>query len=136
MSVTVNSYVPKAIKLVNKGVDNGLLEVAINVTSQAKSLANFNKGYQTGQTKAGLMWKGKEKSGGKTAGDDLTEKPKALEYVVGVNNDHAIYPEFGTRNMDAQPYLRPAVDIDGTGMSGEAAMAKAQLNSVKRLPTK
>lgn len=29
-------------------------------------------------------------------------------YVVGTNVEYAIHQEYGTKNMDAQPYLRPA----------------------------
>jgi len=37
-------------------------------------------------------------------------KPGTAEYRVSANTDYAVYVEFGTRYMEAQPYLRPAVN--------------------------
>lgn len=34
----------------------------------------------------------------------------ATKYILFAGKDYAIYPEFGTINMSAQPYFRPAFD--------------------------
>ena len=77
-----------------------------------------------GQLKNSIMVKqvGKE-DGFNDAGGDLAPSSHKLsvpvktgETVVGTNSDHW-YPEFGTRNQEAQPFLRPAVDrVNGTDM--------------------
>lgn len=36
-------------------------------------------------------------------------KPETAAYRVSANTDYAVYVEFGTKYMEAQPYLRPAV---------------------------
>lgn len=57
--------------------------------------ADFKMGYQTGQTKRSI---GLEiKDGGFTA-------------EVGPETEYAQYLEYGTRFMDAQPFVKPAYD--------------------------
>lgn len=55
--------------------------------------ADFVKGYQTGQTKRSI-------------GLEIMDSGLAAE--VEPTTDHAPYPEFGTRFMEAQPYVGPA----------------------------
>ena len=38
-----------------------------------------------------------------------TEYPRPLVGQVWVGTDHWIYPEYGTRYMKAEPYMRPAL---------------------------
>ncbi len=40
----------------------------------------------------------------------ITHEVSELEGAVGTNVEYAEHQEYGTRYMDAQPYLRPAVD--------------------------
>ena len=57
--------------------------------------ADFKQGYQTGTTKRSI---GLEiKDGGYTA-------------EAGAKSEYAPYLEFGTRFMDAQPFIKPAYD--------------------------
>lgn len=43
--------------------------------------------------------------------DDLTDQIGGdTVYLVGSNVQYSVYVEFGTSKMQAQPYLRPAVD--------------------------
>jgi hypothetical protein len=42
--------------------------------------------------------------------DDLKDFAGEAEYVVGTNVEYAVYVEFGTSKMEAQPYLRPAAE--------------------------
>ena len=133
--VKVKSNIPAVISAVVDGADNGLIEIANDVTNQAKAYAQFSKGYQTGQTRAGLMWvSGDGKQGGfEPRGETkLSERPAAHTAIVGVNNDHALYLEKGTRRMDAQPFLGPAVDVITKGESPKKAMADAMKRAVKR----
>lgn len=40
----------------------------------------------------------------------MEEASEAVTGYVNFDSDHAVYPEFGTRFMAAQPYLRPSLD--------------------------
>lgn len=57
--------------------------------------ADFKKGYQTGQTKRSIQLEIKD--GGFTA-------------EVGPETEYSPYLEYGTRFMDAQPFIKPAHD--------------------------
>lgn len=55
--------------------------------------ADFTRGYATGQTKRSV---------------DLEIKDGGLTADSGPTTEHAPYLEYGTRFMDAQPFVRPA----------------------------
>jgi HK97 gp10 family phage protein len=55
--------------------------------------ADFKKGYQTGTTKRSIT---------------LTVKDSELTSEVEPTTEYSPYPEYGTRFMEAQPYVRPA----------------------------
>ena len=63
--------------------------------SKIQEKAEFTKGYQTGQTKRSVTLDIKD--GGFTAESGPTTK-------------YAEYVEYGTRFMDAQPFVRPALE--------------------------
>lgn len=50
----------------------------------------------TGRLRASIAWR-------------LERDAEGLAAVIGTNTHYAAYIEFGTRNMRAQPYLRPAL---------------------------
>ena len=41
--------------------------------------------------------------------DDLRSFAEPAEYIVGTDVEYAVYVEYGTSRMAAQPYMRPAV---------------------------
>lgn len=94
-------------------VIEGNLEIAINVTAQAKELAPVD----LGQLRNSIMYKTPLKKGGfndsegKQAVSEITPIPLLNEAYVGTNSDHGVYPEFGTRKMAPKPYLRPAIEM-------------------------
>lgn len=55
--------------------------------------ADFKKGYQTGETKRSI-------------GLEITDSGFTAE--VGPETDYSMYLEYGTRFMDAQPFVKPA----------------------------
>lgn len=55
--------------------------------------ADFKKGYQTGETKRSI-------------GLEITDGGFTAE--VGPETDYSMYLEYGTRFMDAQPFVKPA----------------------------
>ena len=57
--------------------------------------ANFVKGYQTGTTKRHIF---------------RNTKDSGLTVEVGPTTEYSPYLEFGTRFMEAQPFVRPALD--------------------------
>jgi len=98
-------------------VDEGNLKFCILVVSKAKPLADFNKGYQTGQTRNSIQYhvsNGKEgglnDSTGKVSSDKL-RKPERGSALFGATTEHAVYVEFGTRKQSPQPFIRPAIAI-------------------------
>ena len=98
-------------------VREGNLEIAINVTAQAKELAPVD----LGQLRNSIMYKTPLKKGGfndsegKRAVAEITPIPLPNEAYVGANTEYAPYQEFGTRKMAPQPYLRPAIEIVAKG---------------------
>ena len=57
--------------------------------------ADFNKGYQTGTTKRSI---------------DLEIKDSGFTAEVEPGTEYSPYLEYGTRFMEAQPFVRPAYD--------------------------
>lgn len=60
-----------------------------------QSKADFTKGYQTGTTKRSI---------------GLEIKDGGLTAESGAETEYAPYLEYGTRFMEAQPFVRPALD--------------------------
>jgi HK97 gp10 family phage protein len=122
---------------VEKGNQRGLTESAIFVTNQAKALAPVD----LGQGRNSVMYKeadgtdgGFNDSSGKQADNKLTSTPKAGSALVGTNLLYMLYQEFGTRYMNAQPWLRPAgelLKIDIPAKQNEIEMEKALKKGVK-----
>jgi HK97 gp10 family phage protein len=131
MSVQMIQYgdVRKAIE---EGNENAILEILIGVTAQAKSLAPVDKG----QLRNSIMYRTSKKEGGfnsdggESAPSQLTEQPKAGGGVSGSNLLHAIYNEFGTRKMAAQPFLRPSISVVTGGGKAAQIISKLQKESV------
>lgn len=140
MSVTIKRFID-----VNKGVTNGIesliLKEAIKTTSQAKALAPVD----LGQLRNSIMYKtnnGNEGGFNDGSGDAATREitdpsGKEPQAYVGTATEYGIYQEYGTRTQEAQPYLRPAIDIVQNRGKGDSAkiladaMRKAKENSVK-----
>jgi HK97 gp10 family phage protein len=57
--------------------------------------ADFTKGYQTGTTKRSIGFEIKD---------------EGLTAEVGAETEYAPYLEYGTRFMEAQPFVRPALE--------------------------
>ena len=60
-----------------------------------QSKADFDKGYQTGETKRSIS---------------LETIDGGFAASVGPETDYSPYVEYGTRFMDAQPFVRPAFE--------------------------
>lgn len=124
-------YDKQAIRAIDGTLEEGILKTAIEVTSEAKKLAPVAKIYG-GNLKGSIQWvTDKGQSGGDSSSTALTERPPKNGAIVGTPVEYAVYQEFGTRKMNAQPFLRPAMDL----VSGEPlkqAMYKAFFDTVPR----
>lgn len=124
-------YDKQAIRAIDGTLEEGILKTAIEVTAQAKDLCPVAD-YMGGNLKGSIQWKtDKGQSGGDTSSTALTEQPPKNGAIVGTPVEYAVYQEFGTRKMNAQPFLRPAMDV----VSGEPlkqAMYKAFFDTVPR----
>lgn len=120
VKITQNVF---AIKGAGKGLRQSIIETMVKIHAQGTTLAPKDKA----QLANSLMWTIKGEEGGFNSGqvgrnsselaplsDRLTVKPDEETGYVGTNSDHW-YPEFGTRNQKAQPFLRPAAEIVAGG---------------------
>lgn len=136
MATEIKDYTLQAIRGVRRGSIEAVIETAINVTAQAKDLAPVAKLYG-GNLKGSIMWKTSSQSGGHgeqeaTTSPMLTSAIPKNGAIVGSACEYAVYQEYGTRKMFAQPYLRPAVDIVARGADLQTAMYKAFFDSVTK----
>jgi HK97 gp10 family phage protein len=114
-------------KGVEAGLKEGTIELLMKVTAAAKSFCTED----TGILKNSIMWKTREQSGGHSKGNVLKQQPKDDEGIVGSATEYAAYVEFGTRNMAAHPYLRPAVETEALGSSAAAVLKKYSIENMK-----
>lgn len=88
---------------IDEGLEEAVLKIAAKITANAKSAAPVD----TGELRASIGFKTPNTE---TASPELSPTPKDTEAYVGSAESYASYQEFGTRKMEAQPYLRPAVE--------------------------
>lgn len=134
--VTITAFCDPA-DVALKGGNKGILELVTHVVAQAKGLAPVDMGRLRnsimGTTAIGEV--GFNESGGELADKQIQKTRKPLTGTVGTATEYAVYQEFGTRRMGAQPYLRPAVEIVAGGGKADQVIAKYQsdemVNAVK-----
>ena len=122
-----NINIAGAIRGIEETIEQGITALAVNITATAKDLCPVAD-YMGGNLKNSIQWK--TNTGG--TGTGLSEQPPKDGAVVGTPVEYGTYQEFGTRKMGAQPFLRPAVDIEAGGKNLQQAMKKALDNSVSR----
>ncbi len=128
-------------KAVADGMDKAFLEIAIRTVTLAKASVPVDFGVLG----ASIMSKGpldpayglgspatsESGRGGGGVPPGLSTQVSGHEVVVGSAVEYALYQEFGTRRMAAQPYLRPAIQIAvGHGKASEV-IAKYNSDEVK-----
>ena len=118
MSVEIIAY-GNPLEGSKNSIEKANIELLSNITAQAKALTPVDTGFLRGS----LMWKVPGTEGGFEQGNKVTVKPEKESGLVGSAMEYAIYVEFGTRYMDAQPYLRPAVMMEAFGAKAEQVMA-------------
>ena len=111
VSIKTTENTKEAAKGNQLGNMEGILEACIEIASAAKPLTPFDLGLLRGS----ITYKTYRKTGAvespASSVNELPQEPKPNEGYVGTNVQYAIYQEFGTRNMKARPFLRPAALI-------------------------
>ena len=130
MSVEIIKY-GDTLKGSTDSVTLGNIELVMRVTAQAKTLCPVRKG----QLRGSLMWKVPGFEGGHEEGNVIEQNPGKGDGLVGTATEYAAYVEFGTRYMDAQPYLRPAVTIEVFGPNGLNTMKEASIKAMTKALT-
>ena len=102
MSVSLKSYSKDAIRAVDEANERGILHFCIAIQGHARDLSP----YQTGFLRSSITYKTMLSNGGGKV--PLTVNPKKGIGFVGSNVSYALYQEFGTKNMSANAFLRPA----------------------------
>lgn len=121
-------------KAVEEGNRLAILAMVTKVTATAKALAPVDLG-QLRNSIMGRVYRkdlGFNDGSGDSADRKITETAKENEGYVGSGILHAIYNEFGTRKLAAQPFLRPAIAIEANGTSVAATVKKYQNESVTK----
>ncbi len=101
MSVTFNGdkELANALnKMARTGVYKEIIKkngAALQKTAQRKAVFKNKKGYSTGATRRSITL-------------DLANN--GLSAVIKANTDYSGYLEFGTRKMEAQPFMQPALN--------------------------
>lgn len=132
MSITIKKY-GNPYDGADDGVEKGNIEICMQVTAQAKTLAPSDKG----TLRNSIMWTtdvatgGFNENGGEPAPKTISVKPKEFQGYVGSALDYSIYQEFGTRKMAPQPYLRPSIALIVKGQSAKTVLAKMQKEEMK-----
>lgn len=89
------------------GIEQGNIALGIVIVGQAKNLAPVD----TGQLRNSIQYK-TQKQGSRSGFPGLKEVvKKPADVIIGASVEHAVYQEFGTKRMKAQPYLRPAIEL-------------------------
>ncbi len=106
------------VKAAKSAVSQTNLEMGVRTASQAKLLAPVRYG-QLRNSLSATSIRGEHKLLNNQAGEPAPQLNTAGlqgdEVYVGSNSDHAVFMEHGTRFIAAQPFLRPAADLEITG---------------------
>jgi HK97 gp10 family phage protein len=89
-------------KAIEAGAKRGLEQTCVAIESQAKSFCPVD----TGLLKGSIDYALKDRNSG-----TVSKPTDRWTGHVGTNVEYARYVEDGTQRQEAQPYLRPALDI-------------------------
>lgn len=115
---------PNLMNEIMAQTEAGIAAIAASVASEAATMAPVDKG----RLRDSIVWKTSLQGTGVIPG---VPPPKKLEGYVGSPLDYGVYQEFGTRYMEPQPYLRPAIAIKALGRNGADIMIR-KINETAR----
>ncbi len=112
--------------VIKKATEQMMLEKAIKAVAQAKALAPVDYGQLRNSLSVATIDSNYmlNDSEGEKADAINTEGLKEGEYYIGSNSDHTIFQEYGTIYQPAQPFLRPAVELEIKHKSALATQVK------------
>jgi HK97 gp10 family phage protein len=100
------------VKIIGENmIRKSIFEIGLAVEGQAKLLAPVDKGQLRGSVTTQSRDQGTDVISPALDSDKIDKPREDLEVFVGSALEHAIYQEFGTKFMNAQPYLRPAFNL-------------------------
>jgi len=114
-------------KVVDDVTDRTVLKLGLDHTSRAKALAPVDEGQlrnSLSTVDSSRRTQNLNRNSGEKAEPLDASGLKKGEIYSGSSSDHAIFPEYGTRYMVAQPYIRPAAEMTFTGANGADVMKK------------
>jgi HK97 gp10 family phage protein len=95
-----------------RAVDKSAFEIGIIVEGQAKALTPIKSGRLAGSiTVQAASGEGTGPQAPAGSSDVIQAPQEEGEVYVGTAVEYAPYVEFGTIRMNAQPFLRPALDL-------------------------
>jgi HK97 gp10 family phage protein len=96
-------------KRAEKCIGKSSFEIGFAVEGQAKELSPYDTGRLKGSihTVSGMG----QKTNPKNDAREISKPDKAFETHVGTTVEYAPYQEYGTVKTNAQPFLRPALDM-------------------------
>lgn len=121
-------------KAIDEGNELAILELVTKVSALSTALAPIDQG----QLRNSIMGRTKDTDVGFNDGPKdpaprkIAEMAKDGEGYVGSAVLHAIYNEFGTRKMPAQPFLRPAINSVANGNNVKREVSKFQNQAVAK----
>ena len=116
----------KGRKVVNKSA----YEIGLVVEGQAKELCKVVTGRLRGSITTQAADKGTNVEAPAESSDKIAGPRDDQEVLVGTAVEYGPYKEFGTVRMDAEPYLRPALDLaQGKTVSITQKNAKMEFGS-------
>lgn len=114
MNVSTNfDWNGREVKIRGKQVANkSAFEIGLVVEGQAKVLCPVDKGRLRGSiTTQADTGQGTATEGPATSSDQISAPRQDGEVLVGTAVEYGPYVEFGTVRSNAQPFLRPALDL-------------------------
>ena len=94
-----------------KAIGKTIVELALQVEGQAKLLAPIDTGLLAGSITVQMREFFTAPETPATQSDTIKAPREKNEAHIGTAVFYGPYIEFGTINMDAQPFLRPALDL-------------------------
>ena len=95
----------------NRVVGKSAFEIGLIVEAQAKALCPVDKGLLRGSITTQSQDKGSFPEAPASGSDVIAGPQDDQEVLVGTAVFYAPYVEFGTIRSNAQPFLRPALDL-------------------------
>ena len=94
-----------------KVVGKSAYEIGLVVEGQAKELCPVDTGRLAGSITTQSSSEGTSPKSPATSSDVIQKPQDAMEVIVGTPVEYGPHIEFGTIHMDAQPFLRPALQL-------------------------